>query len=133
EAAAFREDLVVEELQPQRREPKAPAPSPLPESVPTALAVVAAFEAELSDATCADLADALTLGIRDYTLKTGFKSAVLGLSGGIDSALTAVLAACALGPTNVTAIAMPSRYTASMSNEDARTLSRRLGVTFHHI
>jgi NAD+ synthase (glutamine-hydrolysing) len=58
---------------------------------------------------------------------------VLGLSGGIDSALTAVLAARALGPGNVTAFAMPSRYTASMSNEDARVLAERLGVRFHTI
>jgi NAD+ synthetase len=58
---------------------------------------------------------------------------VLGLSGGIDSALTAVLAARALGPQNVTTIAMPSRYTASMSNEDAAVLARRLGVNFHEI
>src|SRR5439155_722744 len=52
---------------------------------------------------------------------------------GIDSALTAVLAARALGAKNVTTIAMPSRYTASMSNEDAEVLARRLGVSFHTI
>src|SRR6266851_4878163 len=76
---------------------------------------------------------ALTLGIRDYARKTGFRTAVLGLSGGVDSALTAVLAARALGPTNVTAIAMPSRYTASMSNEDATLLAERLGIHFDTI
>ncbi|HUJ29339.1 MAG TPA: NAD+ synthase [Myxococcales bacterium] len=127
EAAAFREDLVVDD--PGRPAPRQPAPEPRP----LALAVVASFEADLSDSTCRDLADALTLGIRDYTLKTGFKSAVLGLSGGIDSALTAVLAARALGPQNVTCIAMPSRYTADMSNEDAEQLARALGVRFERI
>jgi NAD+ synthase (glutamine-hydrolysing) len=98
-----------------------------------ALAVVSAYELDLSDAGCAELAAALTLGIRDYARKTGFRTAVLGLSGGVDSALTAVLAARALGPGNVTAIAMPSRYTASMSNEDAAVLAERLGIQFHTI
>src|SRR5438128_2509425 len=98
-----------------------------------ALAVVSAYELDLSDAGCAELAAALTLGIRDYARKTGFRTALLGLSGGVDSALTAVLAARALGPTNVTAIAMPSRYTASMSNEDAALLAERLGLLFHTI
>jgi NAD+ synthase (glutamine-hydrolysing) len=142
EAAAFAEDLFIEELAPGRPRAASGRPRTSGESVISdqtagttagALAVVAAYEADFSDATCRDLADALTLGIRDYTLKTGFKSAVLGLSGGIDSALTAVLAARALGPQNVTTIAMPSRYTASMSNEDAETLARRLGIRFHSI
>ncbi|MFL5379893.1 MAG: NAD(+) synthase, partial [Myxococcales bacterium] len=100
---------------------------------PSALAVVSAYELDLSDAGCDELAAALTLGIRDYARKTGFRSAVLGLSGGIDSALTAVLAARALGRENVTGIAMPSRYTANMSNEDAAVLAERLGIHFHTI
>jgi len=104
-----------------------------PKHDPGVLAVVSAYELDLSDAGCAELAEALTLGIRDYARKTGFRTAVLGLSGGVDSALTAVLAARALGPTNVTALAMPSRYTASMSNEDAALLAERLGILFHTI
>jgi NAD+ synthase (glutamine-hydrolysing) len=107
-----------------------PALAPTP---PSALAVVSAYELDLSDAGCAELASALTLGIRDYARKTGFRSVVLGLSGGIDSALTAVLAARALGAENVTGIAMPSRYTADMSNEDAAVLAERLGIQFHVI
>jgi NAD+ synthase (glutamine-hydrolysing) len=142
EAAAFTEDLVIDELSPRSKRPGhgnvrtagASVISDRTAETPAgALAVVAATEADLSDETCRDLADALTLGIRDYTLKTGFTSAVLGLSGGIDSALTAVLAARALGPSNVTTIAMPSRYTASMSNEDAEVLAKRLGVHFRAI
>jgi NAD+ synthetase len=141
EALAFSEDLVVDELAPRPGRATAGAArsggaTSIPDrtaETPGALAVVAAYEADLTDETCRELADALTLGIRDYTLKTGFTSAVLGLSGGIDSALTAVLAARALGPGNVTAFAMPSRYTASMSNEDARVLAERLGVRFHTI
>jgi NAD+ synthase (glutamine-hydrolysing) len=107
-----------------------PAGSPSP---PSALAVVSAYELDLSDAGCSELAAALTLGIRDYARKTGFRSAVMGLSGGIDSSLTAVLAARALGAQNVTGIAMPSRYTAGMSNEDAAVLAQTLGIHFHTV
>jgi len=77
-----------------------------------------------------ELLGALTLGLRDYCAKTGFRSVVLGLSGGIDSAVVAVLAARALGPENVLAVAMPSRYTTEMSNEDAAALARNLGIRF---
>jgi NAD+ synthase/NAD+ synthase (glutamine-hydrolysing) len=71
---------------------------------------------------------ALVLGVRDYLRKTGFKSAVLGLSGGIDSAVTAVLAAAALGPANVLGVSLPSRYSSEGSKTDAHELARRLGV-----
>ncbi len=69
---------------------------------------------------------ALVLGTRDYVRKNGFKQVVLGLSGGIDSALTAVIAAAALGPENVVGVLMPSRFTASESIEDAAELARNL-------
>ncbi|WP_245232492.1 NAD+ synthase [Thiorhodococcus minor] len=72
--------------------------------------------------------DALVLGVRDYVRKNGFSGAVLGLSGGIDSALTLAIAADALGPDAVEAVLMPSRYTADMSNEDALEEARLLGV-----
>ncbi|MGZ6142766.1 MAG: NAD+ synthase [Myxococcales bacterium] len=143
ELAAFGEDLLVAELSPAEPAARPVVPAPeggssiicdeVAEPAPGPLAVVAAYEAEYSDDACRDLADALTLGIRDYTLKTGFRSAVLGLSGGIDSALTAVLAARALGAKNVTTFAMPSRYTASMSNEDADLLAKRLGLSHRTI
>lgn len=71
---------------------------------------------------------ALVCGIRDYVFKNGFKGAVLGLSGGIDSALTLALAVDALGSDDVEVLMMPSRYTASMSNEDAEEETRLLGV-----
>jgi NAD+ synthase (glutamine-hydrolysing) len=71
---------------------------------------------------------ALVLGVRDYVRKNGFQGAVLGLSGGIDSALTLAVAADALGPEQVEALLMPSRYTADMSNEDAAIQARNLGV-----
>ena len=76
---------------------------------------------------------ALVTGIRDYVGKNGFQGAVLGLSGGIDSALTLVLAADALGAKRVEAVSMPSRYTADMSIEDARLQAETLGCEFRVI
>lgn len=76
------------------------------------------------------LARGLTLGIRDYFQRTGFKTAILGLSGGIDSAVVATLAARALGPTQVLGIAMPSQYSSAHSLEDAEVLAKNLGIAF---
>jgi NAD+ synthase (glutamine-hydrolysing) len=70
----------------------------------------------------------LVFGVRDYVRKNGFKGAVLGLSGGIDSALTLAVAVDALGADQVEVVLMPSRYTADMSNEDALAQARTLGV-----
>lgn len=75
-----------------------------------------------------DLRRALVLGLRDYTAKCGFRSAVLGLSGGIDSAVVACLAVEALGADKVTGVAMPSPYSSSHSVEDAQTLAKNLGI-----
>ncbi len=71
---------------------------------------------------------ALVLGIRDYFRKTGFRQAIIGLSGGIDSALTAVLAVEALGRENVLGISMPSQYSSAGSVDDARALARNLNI-----
>jgi len=71
---------------------------------------------------------ALVLGVRDYLGKCGFASAVLGLSGGIDSALVAVIAAKALGPDKVTCLTMPSRFSSTGSIDDSVELCRRLGL-----
>lgn len=76
---------------------------------------------------------ALVLGVRDYLHKTGFTKAVLGLSGGIDSAVTAVVACKALGPENVLCVAMPSPYTSQHSVDDARQLAQNLGCDFEVI
>jgi NAD+ synthase (glutamine-hydrolysing) len=73
---------------------------------------------------------ALSLGIRDYVRKCGFKSVILGLSGGIDSALVAVLAADALGAENVLGVAMPARYSSSGSLTDAELLAKNLGIRY---
>jgi NAD+ synthetase len=88
---------------------------------------------EAPEDSIAQVQDALVLGLRDYLHKTGFERAVLGLSGGIDSAVTAVLAALALGPENVLCVALPSPYTSQMSIDDARMLAENLGCGFEII
>jgi NAD+ synthetase len=74
--------------------------------------------------------EALVLGTRDYVLKTGFRKVLLGLSGGIDSALVAAIAVDALGAENVTAVGMPSQYSSTGSVEDSRKLAANLGIRF---
>ncbi|MFZ4481233.1 MAG: NAD+ synthase, partial [Rhodoferax sp.] len=81
----------------------------------------------------ADLWDALVLGVRDYIGKNGFPSVILGLSGGIDSALVLALAVDALGKDSVRCVMMPSPYTADISWIDARDMARRLGVRYDEI
>jgi len=107
QAKAFEEDLLLvdlEDLDAARREAQ-------PEGV-------------------AGLHDALVMGLRDYVHKCGFRSVVLGLSGGIDSAVVACLAAAALGPENVHGVALPSRHSSTHSVEDARTLAESLGLRY---
>lgn len=78
----------------------------------------------------ASVYSALVLGTRDYIRKCGFQKAIVGLSGGIDSALTAVIAADAVGPENVIGVGMPGPYSSPGSVEDARTLANNLGIRF---
>jgi NAD+ synthase (glutamine-hydrolysing) len=115
--AAFREQLQVIDLSGS----KLPAPgSPL-------------LHPTFEQPDLADIYDALVLGVRDYAQKTGFKKALLGLSGGIDSALTAVIAAEALGPKNVIGVSLPSVISSQHSKDDARILAEKLGIEFHTI
>ena len=86
-----------------------------------------------NDKNIDEIYHALTLGIKDYFRKMGFKKAILGASGGIDSAVTQVLAAHALGKENVTALLMPSQFSSSHSVEDAEVLSKNLGSPYHII
>ena len=81
----------------------------------------------------ADLWDALVLGVRDYVGKNGFPGVLLGLSGGIDSALVLAIAVDALGPHKVRSVMMPSPYTADISWLDAREMAARLGVRYDEI
>lgn len=76
---------------------------------------------------------ALELGLRDYVQKNAFRQVVLGLSGGIDSALTAVIASDALGPDAVWGLSMPSRFSSEHSKSDAADLAKRLGIRFDMI
>lgn len=108
-AAAFREDLLVADLDTAGR--IEPEPS--------------------SDEAAAT--DALVMGIRDYAAKCGFQRAVLGLSGGVDSALVATLATEALGADRVLGVAMPTRYSSDHSVNDARELAENLGMPFELI
>ena len=77
--------------------------------------------------------DALVVGTRDYVTKCGFRKAIVGLSGGIDSSLTVVVAAEALGPRNVTGVAMPGPYSSEGSLADARHTAEALGIRFETI
>ncbi|HUI07572.1 MAG TPA: NAD+ synthase [Verrucomicrobiae bacterium] len=111
--AAFREDLVVVDLDPSvSHEPSTVIRSSSP---------------------IASLHSALVLGLRDYTQKCGFQSVVLGLSGGIDSAVSACLAVAALGRENVMGISMPSQFSSTGSVEDARELAQNLGIRWEMI
>lgn len=78
----------------------------------------------------ADLLDALVLGLKDYVRKSGFRDCVLGLSGGIDSALACYIAAAAVGPDHVHGLALPSRFSSQHSISDAQKLAQALGIDF---
>jgi NAD+ synthase (glutamine-hydrolysing) len=146
-ARQFAEDLVVADLNladvfrqrlhdPRRRKERAslaagaveqvvvPPLSPGPDRQPATPTIAGFLERD------AEVYQALVLGTRDYMGKNGFRQAVIGLSGGVDSALTAVIAANALGPENVTGVFMPSRYSSDDSREDATQLAENLGIRF---
>ena len=116
---SFDEDLVVFELPPGAgAEGSAPA---------------GAEEVEPGSEDLEQAFGALVLGTRDYLHKSGFKKAVIGLSGGIDSALTAAVAAEALGAENVVGVTMPSRYSSAGSVSDSVALAGNLGITLEEI
>ena len=81
----------------------------------------------------ASILKGLIMGTHDYASKCGFKKLLVGLSGGIDSSLVAVIAQQAMGPENVTGVSMPSPYTSNMSREDAGKLAENLGIHFQEI
>ncbi len=90
-------------------------------------------ERDMPERDLEDTLSALVLGTRDYAKKNGFKRSVIGLSGGIDSALVAVVAARALGAENITGVFMPSRYSSKDSLEDAELLAKNLGIDYRDI
>lgn len=99
-----------------------------PAAMPAALPPVVTWPVANLDDECADLFAACVLGVRDYVAKNGFHKVCLGLSGGVDSALVAVIATHALGAENVHAFYMPSPYSADASAEDALELAKNLGI-----
>ncbi len=118
-ARAFEEDLVIADViaasdgavQVGPTQPAAPQPADLIE----------------------EIYQALVLGTRDYTRKNGFKKVLLGLSGGIDSSVTAAIAVTALGADNVIGISMPSEFNSPETKSDAERLAKNLGIEFHTI
>lgn len=115
QAKDFAEDLLVVDLA-GRAEPAAASPAAL--APRTGIAAIYA---------------ALIMGLQDYMRKCGFKSVVLGLSGGIDSAVVGALAAEALGADKVLGVALPSRYSSDHSRSDAALLAENLGIAFHTV
>jgi len=122
---SFAEDVLVVDLVPARSgDPgQPPPPDRIPETAAARAPLVFLPEEEL-------LFAALSLGVRDYVQKCGFRSVIVGLSGGIDSALVAAIAAHALGPENVMGVAMPARYSSSGSLTDAAALAKNLGIRY---
>jgi len=101
-------------------------------AVARAVNVVSQQPRELLDPE-AEVYQALCLGVKDYTLKNRFKQVVIGISGGIDSALTACIAADALGADKVNMVSMPSRYSSEGTKSDARETAERIGAHYHEI
>ncbi len=93
---------------------------------------VAAPVAEPLD-TCAEVYRAVVLGLRDYVLKNGFRSVIIGLSGGIDSTLVAAVACDAIGARNVVGVSMPSSYSSEHSRDDAAELAKRTGLDYRTV
>jgi NAD+ synthase (glutamine-hydrolysing) len=133
-----RRALVLPALPDPARAAGAAGASPTPRSRPGALERVedpvdAGAVAEMLEPVEAEIYGALRLGLHDYVHKNGFQHVVLGVSGGIDSALVACLAADALGPERVNVAIMPSPYSSSATQADARTLADALGVHTHEL
>jgi NAD+ synthetase len=127
QGAAFREDLLIVDIDGGLGQPALPASS-VGRGAPTA-----PQSAFVVQNPVAAMHDALVLGLRDYAAKCGFKSVVLGLSGGIDSAVTACLAVEALGKENVLGVSLPSQFSSQGSLDDARDLARNLGIRWETI
>ncbi len=133
-AEAFKEDLLITDLD-----------VPLSTSKPDKKIIAITGKALMKEKTplpkreigplepTAEVYQALLLGLGDYVEKNSFREVVIGLSGGIDSALVATLAADALGKENVIGVFMPSRYSSSESERDARQLAENLGIKFMYI
>ncbi len=114
QARAFEEDLMIADLRPQSKGPVAIRP-------------VTASSPALSEPV-EEVYHALVLGTRDYVLKNGFSKTLVGVSGGVDSAVTLAIAVAAVGPDNVTAVTMPSRFNSPETVADALAVAENMGV-----
>ncbi len=119
-AKEFEEDLLIADVEPQ------------PEGA-AAIRCAPPTEPEGSLAPIHEVYAALVLGTRDYVRKNGFKKVLIGLSGGIDSSLTAAIAVAALGAENVIGVTMPSRFNSAETRSDARRSAENLGISFHTV
>jgi NAD+ synthase (glutamine-hydrolysing) len=147
-ARAFAEDLVVCDIEPAqavaerlrdsrlRRGRRGRRPVEAAVELPTGTKDRVPLDAHLAEwpeAVDDELWEALVLGLRDYVEKNRFETVLVGLSGGIDSALVAALAVDALGPERVQTVSMPSRYNREDTRSDARLVAERLGVGFREV
>lgn len=131
----FEEDLVIVDLDlPQNKASKGNLPVIEVEAAKNQKAIRKGSLAEYKpmDET-AEIYQALVLGTRDYVRKNGFQKTVIGLSGGIDSALVATIACDAIGKENVTGISMPTKFNSKGTRNDAKKLAANLGIEFHEI
>ena len=132
--AAFAEELRVVEVSLARTSVSSAAVSAAPAaSVSQRSTLNPQLAASFAPAELSDIYHALVLGLRDYAQKSGFKRALIALSGGIDSAIVAVLAADAFGPENVIGVSLPSSISSQHSRDDARILAENLGIRFETI
>lgn len=130
-AKPFREDMILADLELPDAGRAATTVS-ISDNLPSGNAArppIERREAILLDTT-AETYQALQLGLKDYALKNGFKKSVFGMSGGIDSAIVAAIAADAMGRENVTGVFMSTRYSSNRSEEDARIVASNLGIGF---
>lgn len=133
-ALQFEEDLMVVDIDLKSRRK-----GPNVQTVHLPVQTRAKLKCAIKPHRCAHLAQieriyqALVLGTRDYAHKNGFQKAILGVSGGIDSALVATVAVDALGKNNVIGVSMPSRYSSKGTQEDARRIAGNLGIQFMEI
>ncbi len=133
-AAAFKEELLLADIEVAQATPKKIAKAKTICQAPGFRPKIAIPEAKASRLEPTEEAySALLSGLSDYVIKNGFRKVVIGLSGGIDSALVATLAVDALGKDNVIGVFMPSRYSSQESEKDARELAGNLGIKFSSI
>ncbi|HLP06989.1 MAG TPA: NAD+ synthase [Opitutaceae bacterium] len=125
---AFREACEIVDVRAERIIPGEPSPGG-----PAASSSAPRIDPTFAQEEMKDIFEALVLGLRDYARKTGFKRALVALSGGIDSAIVGVIAAAAFGPENVTGVSLPSAISSQHSRDDARVLAANLRMPFHTV